>query len=292
MKIAMTGGTGRVGSRLLPRLLDRYGDVRVLVRSEASANAVAKQGATPVLGALDDPAALADLVDGADVLVHAAAALRTDIPGEHERVNVGGTRALGAAAAKARIGRVVHMSTNLVYPGGLGRPATEDDPVAPDPQWGAYAASKAQAEQELRDCGLDLIILRLAFVYGEDDPHLRESLRWAGGWPSYQRLQLVHHADVAQAVHLAIGGHATGDPARASTPRSSRTASRTYNVADLAPVSAVELHQLTSTPLPAEWSTVEADLWHGIVSTNRIRAELGFHPRYPSAWTAADDSAL
>lgn len=278
MKIAMTGGTGRVGSRLLPRLIDRYRDVRVLVRSEESARAVAELGATPMLGDLADPVASAGLVEGVDVLVHAAAALRTDIPGEHDRVNVRGTQTLGAAASRAKVGRVVHLSTNLVYPGRLGRPATEDDPVEPEPQWGEYARTKAVAERELLKCGLDLTILRLAFVYGEDDPHLRESLRWAAGWPSYQRLQLVHHADVAQAVSLAIDSPPAG--------------SRTYNVADFAPLSAVELHQLTGTPFPGAWSTAEADLWHGIVSTNRIRTELDFHPRYPSAWSAHDDSAL
>ena len=278
MKIALTGGTGRVGSRVLPRLIDRYGSVRVLVRSEDSARAVATLGATPVLGDLGDLGDPAALLDGADVLVHMAAALRTDMPGEHERVNVRGTGALGAAAASAGVGRVVHLSTNLVYPGGLGRPATEDDPPKPEPVWGEYARTKAQGERKLMECGLDLIILRLAFVYGEDDPHLRESLRWAARWPSYHRLQLVHHTDVAQAVGLAIESPAAG--------------SRTYNVADLAPVSAVELHQLTGTPFPAAWSTAEADLWHGIVSTNRIRTELDFHPRYPSAWTAYHDSAL
>jgi len=29
--------------------------------------------------------------------------------------------------------------------------------------------------------------VRLAFVYGEGDPHLAESLHWAGSWPSHKR---------------------------------------------------------------------------------------------------------
>jgi len=285
MKIAMTGATGRVGTRLLPRLLDTYGDVRALVRSESSARQVSGLGGLPVHGELADPEALAILLDGADALVNAAAALRTEVPAEHERVNVAGTRTLAAAAARAGVGRVVHLSTNLVYPGRLGRPANEGDPPAPEPEWGEYPRTKAKGEDELSGAGLDLVILRLAFVYGEGDPHLRESLRWAAGWPSYRRLQLVHHADVAQAVTRGIDAPSPADSG-------GRTGSRIYNVADLAPISAVELHQLTDVAPPDVWSTADSDLWHGIVSTDRIRAELGFQPVYPSAWIARDKGAL
>jgi hypothetical protein len=34
------------------------------------------------------------------------------------------------------------------------------------------------------------------------------------------------------------------------------------------------------------------DPWFGIVSTRRIRTELGFRPLYPTVWTARDAGAL
>jgi hypothetical protein len=36
----------------------------------------------------------------------------------------------------------------------------------------------------------------------------------------------------------------------------------------------------------------EADPWHGIVDTTRIRLELGFRPYHPSVWSARDAGAL
>lgn len=55
----------------------------------------------------------------------------------------------------------------------------------------------------------------------------------------------MHDADVAQAVIRAIG-----DTASAGAERAAPARSRTYNVADLAPVSTVELYQLTGAPAP------------------------------------------
>ena len=124
---------------------------------------------------------------------------------------------------------------------------------------------------------MGLRIVRLAFVYGEGDPHLAESLQWAGRWPGHQRLHLLHHADAAQAVTRAL--HAPG------------VDGRTYKAADEAPVTAVELHARNGVPFP-DRPTGDPDLWHGIVDTTRIRHELGFRPLYPSVWSARDAGAL
>jgi nucleoside-diphosphate-sugar epimerase len=213
--------------------------------------------------------------------VHLAAVLRSTDDDEIRRANLEATRRLAGAALDAGVARFVFTSTNLVYPGGLGRPASEDDEPAPPAAWGPYPASKVEAERALlalhRDRGLGLRIVRLAFVYGEGDPHLAESLRWAGRWPGHQRLQLLHHADAAQAVGRAL--HAPGIDGRI------------YNAADESPVTAVELHALNGVPFP-DRPAGDADLWHGMVDTTRIRQELGFRPWYPSVWSARDAGAL
>lgn len=72
-----------------------------------------------------------------------------------------------------------------------------------------------------------------------------------------------------------------------------RAPTAVYNIADDAPVTTVELHQLNGLEVPEDLhDRPDDDPWHGIVSTRRIRRELGFRPLYPSVWTAADVGAL
>jgi nucleoside-diphosphate-sugar epimerase len=281
MKLLLTGATGRVGSHLLPRLVAQGHDVRAVARGEVAAERVKAAGAEPVLADLLDPDGYRAALRGRDAVLHLAAVLRSTDDDEIRRVNLEATRRLAGAALDAGVARFVFTSTTLVYPGGLGRPASEDDEPAPPAAWGAYPASKAEAERVLlalhRDRGLGLRIVRLAFVYGEGDPHLAESLRWAGQWPGHQRLQLLHHADAAQAIGRAL--HAPGVDGRA------------YSAADESPVTAVELHTLNGVPFP-DRPAGDVDLWHGLVDTTRIRQELGFRPWYPSVWSARDAGAL
>jgi nucleoside-diphosphate-sugar epimerase len=281
MKLFVTGATGRVGSRMLPRLAAHGHDIRAVARGEEAAARVKAAGAEPVLADLLDPDGYRAALRGRDAVVHLAAVLRSGEADEIRRANLEATLRLADAALDEDVGRFVFVSTNLVYPGGLGRPATEDDEPAPPATWGAYPASKAAAERALlalhRDRGMGVRIIRFAFVYGEGDPHLAESLRWAGRWPGDQRLHLIHHADAAQSVIRAL--HAPGIDGRI------------YNAADESPVTAVELHALNGVPFRDSPGS-EADPWHGIVDTTRIRRELGFRPYHPSVWSARDAGAL
>ncbi|MFI0720289.1 NAD-dependent epimerase/dehydratase family protein [Streptomyces sp. NPDC021224] len=287
MRILVTGATGQVGRRFVPRLLQRTGPddtVRVLVRDEARAEPLARAGAEVLAGDLREPADVARALEGTDAVVNVAAAFRGVPDDECMAVCRDAAVALGEAAAAAGVTRFVQVSTNLVYGTGHGRPSVEDDvPVPGGRMWGAYPAAKKEAEDRLlalhRERGLDVRVARLAFVYGEGDPHLADSLRWAGGWAAHMRLQTVHHADVAQGVLRVL--YAPG------------VAGRIYNVADDAPVSAAELHWLNGVPVP-EGSADRPleDPWEGVVSTVRIRDELGYRPLFPSVWTARDAGAL
>lgn len=281
MKLLLTGATGRVGSRMLPRLVAQGHDVRAVARSEVAAERIKAAGAEPVLADLLNPDGYRAALRGRDAVVHLAGVLRSTDAAEIRQANLEATVRLADAALEAGVGRFIFASTNLVLPGGLGRPASEEDEPAPLAAWGVYPVSKAEAERALlalhRDQGLGVRVVRFAFVYGEGDPHLAESLRWAGQWPGHQRLHLLHHADAAQAVTRAL--HAPGADGRV------------YHAADESPVTAVELHTLNGVPFP-DSPAGEADPWHGIVDTTRIRRELGFRPYYPSVWSARDAGAL
>jgi nucleoside-diphosphate-sugar epimerase len=214
-------------------------------------------------------------------VVHLGAAFRGVPEDEAVAINHIATVELARAALRAEVSRFVYVSTNLVYGAGRGRPAREDDDLAPPEA--AYPRSKVAAETALLDLGdrqgLPLRIVRLAFVYGEGDPHLGESLMWARDWPLHKRLHLVRHADVGQGLMRAL--------------RADGVDGAVFNLADDAPVTALELLDLNGKPAAREAANRSLDdPWEGIVDTSRIRRELGFRPIYPTVYAARDAGAL
>ncbi|MEV7085185.1 NAD(P)-dependent oxidoreductase [Streptomyces sp. NPDC093085] len=284
MLTLVTGTTGHVGSRFVPRLLARRQpgeQVRVLVRDAARGERFAELGAQVAVGDLRDEEALGTALAGVDAVVNVAAAFRGVPDEEAWAVNRDAAVALGRAAQTSGVERFVQVSTSNVYGSGRGRPLTEEDESRPGgAMWGAYPASKAEAERELLALtSLDVRIGRLPFVYGEGDPHLADCLHWAARWAPHQRLHMAHHADVAQGLMRLL--YAPG------------IAGRIYNIADDAPVTTVELYQLNGVEVPAGLDEFpDPDPWFGIMSNQRIRRELGFRPIYPSAWTARDAGAM
>jgi nucleoside-diphosphate-sugar epimerase len=280
MTTLVTGATGRIGSRLVPRLLAWGEEVRVLVRDGARAESQREAGAEVVVGDLRDEDTVRRAVEGADAVVHLAASFRGVCDDEAVAVNENAALGLARGAVAAGVERFVFASTNLVYGRGRDRPAREDD--VPEPA-GAYPASKAAAEDGLRALddreGLGLRIVRFAFVYGEGDPHLAESLMWAREWPLHKRLHLVHHADVAQALVRVL--------------RADGIDGAIFNAADDAPVTALELLELNREEPDGE-ATARAldDPWEGIVDTASIRERLGFRPVYPTVYSAREAGAL
>jgi dTDP-4-dehydrorhamnose reductase len=112
-----------------------------------------------------DPAAVLACVRAArpDVVVHTA--YRLDDPS----VNVEGTRAVAAAAVDVGA-RLVHLSSDVVFPGTGEGALTENDeprPVTP------YGASKLAAE---RLCPPDALIVRTSLIYGGPEPGPQERM--------------------------------------------------------------------------------------------------------------------
>lgn len=174
MKIAATGITSGVGRRLCELAREAGHEIAGIARdpTRLDARALSRIGVRVVGGDVADRRALVDVMRGADVVVHAAAAVgETSDPAEMERVNVGGTRAVIEAAAEAGVPHVVHVSSVAVY----GRPdrgrVTEAWPTRTSGL--PYEDSKTHAErlayEQGRALGLSVIAVRPPIIYGPYD---------------------------------------------------------------------------------------------------------------------------
>ena len=292
--ILVTGATGKVGQRLVPRLLSwrEPGDeISVLVRTREAAERFTAAGARAVVGDVTEAADRKRALEGATLVVNVAATFRGPDVTEADMfaVNRDAAVALARESAQAGIRRFVHTSTNQVYGPSRGRPAREDDELraAGTGRFSAYPVSKRECEERLRalsgEVGLDIVSLRLAFVYGEGDSHITDILPRYANTAAHAPMAMVHHADVAQGVHRAM-----------RTLRPTGGGFRAYNICGDGVSTVFELHELVGQTMDlaaAEGRSVE-DPWFGVPDTTRAYSELGFRPIYPSAKAAWRDGAL
>jgi nucleoside-diphosphate-sugar epimerase len=269
--VLVTGATGLVGSRLLPRLIAEGHTCRALVRGDQAL----PNGAIPARADLNDPGTLPAAVQGVDAVVHLAALFRTDDEAAIWRANLDGTRNLvDAVTAHAPDARFVMASTGNVYNQDQARPGQESDTCHPTE---AYPASKLAAEALLRDSGLNWSVLRLPFVYGDGDGHLAAipALATRFGRHPAHTYSVAHHRDIAIAVRLALSGALDG---------------RIANVTDDAPVTVFEMARLAGEPIDGSAQPL-ANPWSGRMDSSLLRG-LGFRPSVPTIWAAAANGIL
>jgi len=181
LRIAVTGGTGFVGARLITALQQRGHEVRALTRRPQEDS----DALTWIGGSLEDPKALDRLAEGADALIHVAGVINADEAG-FEAGNVRGTAAVLEAAKAQGVRRFVHVSSL----------------AAREPQLSRYGASKALSEALVRESALDFAIVRPPAVYGPGDLETLELFRMAKRGlillPPAGRLSLIHVDDLAR----------------------------------------------------------------------------------------------
>jgi nucleoside-diphosphate-sugar epimerase len=168
--ILLTGATGFLGHNLVPQLIAAGYAVRALVRP-SSDTAFLRQLGVELAYADDisDQTAVSQACIGCDQVIHAAAHFR--FWGEmetFERINIGGTTAVLAAAHAAGVQRFVHVSTIVVI-GQTPETAVIDETTRCLPQE-PYQITKLAAEQVAInywcDYGLPVVILRPGAFYG------------------------------------------------------------------------------------------------------------------------------
>lgn len=89
------------------------------------------------------------------------------------RINAIGPRNLAIASSEMGA-KLIHISTDYVFPGDGVRPYTEFDAVGPK---GAYARSKADGEKLVKDFAEKYFIIRTAWLYGDGNNFARTMLR-------------------------------------------------------------------------------------------------------------------
>jgi uncharacterized protein YbjT (DUF2867 family) len=188
--ILVTGGSGFVGGHVVHELRGRGLPVRCLVRDPRKASKLAAWGCELVQGDMMDSASLRRAVEGVDTVVHLVA-IRQGREEQFQRIMVGGTRDLLAAAKGAGARRFVHMSA-------LGTSEQTKDIVP-------YYRAKWEQEQLLGASGVEHVIFRPSFAFGSDGgilPTFTKLARLAPVTPiigsGLQRIQPIWVDDVAK----------------------------------------------------------------------------------------------
>lgn len=148
MRILVTGATGYIGGRLVPRLLARGLAVRCAARDPGRLQGRDWPGAEIVRGDLGEAGSLATLLTGIDVayyLVHSMAA------GHAFRERDGQmAQAFGRAAAQAGVRRIIYL-------GGLGDPQEVHS---------KHLVSRQEVGRMLAESGVPVIEFRAAVIVG------------------------------------------------------------------------------------------------------------------------------
>jgi nucleoside-diphosphate-sugar epimerase len=143
MNVFVTGGSGFLGSYVVPRLVERGDTVHALARSTEAARRVGSLGAVPQPGDLDDAASVdaAFAASDADTLVNLAS------------LGFGHAETIVAAAEEAGMQRALFVSTTAIFT------------KLPAPS----RAVRVAAEDTVRSSGLDWTILRPTMIYGSPE---------------------------------------------------------------------------------------------------------------------------
>jgi len=159
MKVAITGGTGFIGSHLARELLRRGHEVILISRGFYTRHNGLVDGAATVSVDIRNTAQLESALKGCAALVHCAGTSMSEASQSFEQLHVEGTRSSVTAARQAGVSKFVLVSYLNVRP-NVRSP---------------YHVTKWKGEQIVSDSGLNYTILKAGLVYGKGD-HLLTNL--------------------------------------------------------------------------------------------------------------------
>ena len=162
--IAITGGSGFIGIALVEELI-KQGDFRIKILSRRGQdNTNLKQFGSRVevvTGDLLVPESLKDFLESGCTLVHLG---YMKDGGEND--NLVATKNLITACEKAKIKRLIHISTAAVTGRTKVNLINEETPCNPVTQYGVTKLKIEEAIKKLADGDIDVVILRPTSVFG------------------------------------------------------------------------------------------------------------------------------
>jgi uncharacterized protein YbjT (DUF2867 family) len=205
--ILVTGATGTIGKALVPLLLERGHDVRVLVRDPRGLGRARVQVRIALgdLAELDDPRVRRQALRGVDTVIHLAATIRDQPRAPVEELNGLATARLLRAASEAGVERFVFFSA-------IG---------ASEFQRTRFFRAKALAERAVSHAELETTIFAPSIVYDRDDP-----------WVTImRRLALLPVLPISGSGQAAFQPIWAGDVARCVLPALEARSERRYELA-------------------------------------------------------------
>jgi nucleoside-diphosphate-sugar epimerase len=299
-RFLVTGGAGFLGINLARHLLARGQEVTSL--DLAPFDYPERDRVRIVTGDIRRPADVERAMEGAHVVVHAAAALPLYSPRDIRSTDIDGTRVVARAARRLGVERLVHVSSTAVYGIPDHHPLVEDDRLD---GVGPYGEAKVAAERiclEARAAGMCVPIIRPKSFVGPERLGVFAMLyEWAHQGHNFpilgsgrNRYQLLDVEDLCQAIWLAQAV----DPALANDTFNIGAAEFTTMGEDFQAVLDAAGHGKRVVPLPAApavWAlrllerlklsplyrwVYETAFTDSFVSIERARQKLGFAPRW------------
>jgi nucleoside-diphosphate-sugar epimerase len=225
--VAVTGAAGGIGHALTARLASSRHVKRVIAIDEERGDI---EGVTWRVADIRDPA-LGGKLAGVDVIVHADLDLSPDTGARQRRgYNVRGAQTVLAASAAGRVGRVILVTSSMVYGARPDNPVPlpEDAPLAAEAD-SSVAGDMLEIEQLARHAhraypGLAVTVVRPAALVGQGgsaqgDPWSVDTLvtrhfeapRLLAVKGSAPRWQFCHVEDLISALEFTVGGELEGE---------------------------------------------------------------------------------
>ncbi|MPZ24103.1 MAG: NAD-dependent epimerase/dehydratase family protein [Dehalococcoidia bacterium] len=219
VRVAVTGASGFIGSRVCRGLADAGHSVVAVVRPSSDRSALEGCDCELRIGDVTDQDSLRSAFSGADAVVHCAAVVDAyGNPWAARSVTWIGTYNVCHAATDSGSRQFVHMSTLAVYARDNPQGVRLDEDTArlmkEPPLYDTYSPNKAAAERFAADFGrngrMSVAILRPGVVYGSGGPTVRRiadainNRRLACVGSRHNRLPLIYVDDVAGATLAAL----------------------------------------------------------------------------------------
>ncbi len=289
MKITLTGGTGFLGRRLVPRLLAEGHSVRLLVRQANTGFGPAVDCSLWNAYTMEPPP---ESFEGAEVVIHLAGEPLSQRWTPSARRRILDSRVVGTRRLVTAISKLERRPSVLIGASAIGIYGDRGEEVLTElssPGKGFLAGVCAGWEREAgaaEALGLRIVKLRMGMILGKEGGALAQMLtpfQWGFGGQvgdGQQWMSWIHAEDLASLILFAIQHRSLAGPVNAVAPNPVRNSEFTATLSTV-------LRRMALLRMPA-WSlrTIYGEMAEIILGSQHVQPktvqEAGFEFRYPT----------